>query len=64
MLSSLTRSCLSLKLIMQLAFIVLVSVAWWLGGGGGVGGCGNGSPSENFLGALKSKGDAKIRNCK
>ena len=33
----------------------------WRGGRGGRGGtC---PPSDNFLGALKSKGGAKIRNC-
>ena len=31
-------------------------VAWWPGGGAG-------APSDNFLGALKSKGAAKVRNC-
>ena len=34
-----------------------LSVAWWLGGQGAVI-----PPSDNFLGALKSKGGAKIRN--
>ena len=34
-------------------------VAWWGGGGGG----GSRPPSDNFLGALKSKYGAKIRNC-
>ena len=35
-------------------------VAWWPGGGGQ----GARPPSDNFLGALKSKGGAKIRNCR
>ena len=33
------------------------------GGGGGGGAGGSRPPSDNFLGALKSKGGAKIRNC-
>ena len=33
-------------------------MAWWPGGGGG----GSGSLSDKFLGALKSKRGAKIRN--
>ena len=34
-------------------------VAWWPEGQGGTGR----APSDNFLGALQSKGGAKIRNC-
>ena len=36
---------------------VCISVAWWPGGQGG-----QSPPSDNFLGALKSKRGAKIRN--
>ena len=35
----------------------------WRGGRGGGGQGGHVPPSDNFLGALKSKGGAKIRNC-
>ena len=36
---------------------ITVAVAWWPGGEGAV------PPNDNFLGALKFKGGAKIRNC-
>ena len=38
---------------------VLFSVVWWPGRGAG----GHGAPVTIFLGALKSEGSAKIRNC-
>ena len=45
---------------MSLKCAILSSpVAWWPGGQGGRG---QSPPSDNFLGALKSKRGAKIRN--
>ena len=44
-----------------LKFVGTLAGQWRGGRGGGAGG--HRLPNDNFLGALKSKGGAKIRNC-
>ena len=55
------KKLLAIELFFFLQYTKFNSSGVVAGGSGGAGG--PWPPSENFLGALKSKGGAKIRNC-